>query len=56
MKKFNHRGVTDRLYSPYSNHSNASKKSNNSVPVRIASNPSSNNASPNLSKNSRNST
>lgn len=63
MKKFSYKGVTDRLYSPYSNHSNGSRKSNYSVPNRLNSNNSSGNASPNvrqaspaLSKNSRTST
>lgn len=41
MKKFSYKGVTDRLYSPYSNHSNASRKSNHSVPNRLNSNNSS---------------
>ena len=52
MKKFSYKGVTDRLYSPYSNQSNGSRKSNYSMPNK----PASVNASPNLSKNSRNST
>lgn len=63
MKKFSYKGVTDRLYSPYSNHSNGSRKSNYSVPNKIGSHNSSGNASPNIrnaspnfSKNSRNST
>ncbi|CAK71889.1 unnamed protein product (macronuclear) [Paramecium tetraurelia] len=48
MKRFSYKGVTDRLYSSYSNHSNASKKSNYSVPKRENSNNSSRNASPNV--------
>lgn len=48
MKKFSYKGVTDRLYSPYSNHSNGSRKSNYSVPNRLNSNNSSGNASPNV--------
>ncbi|CAD8156439.1 unnamed protein product [Paramecium octaurelia] len=62
MKRYSYKGVTDRLYSPYSNYSNASRKSNHSVPNRANSNNSPGNASPNvrqtspnLSKNSRSS-
>ena len=50
MKKFSHKGVTDRLYSPFSNHSAGSKKSNYSAP-----NKNNNRVSPNSSKKSFNS-
>ena len=53
MKKFNHKGLTDRLYSPFSAQSNGSKKSNYSAPNRNLNN--NNKISPASSKNSFNS-